>query len=245
MIAMLSAVLAGLVAGLVKGMTGFGFALVFVPVLSLIIGPKAAVGTSVVLGTLSDAMVLYQARTEAPGRTLLPMILVGLVGTASGAYLLWVASAAILKVLIGTVVVLLALLMIGGVGGVIRRERLASTAVGFAGGALTAATGMGGPPVILFFVNQGYTKNAFRARFSQYFVPVNFMAAAFLASTGILNRQTLTIDVLLLPIIWLGIIAGGRLLHRVPAEMFRKLVLAVVIVAGLVNVVQGVRVLVP
>lgn len=84
-----SALSAGLLAGFVKGFTGFGFALVFVPILSLVVNPKSAVGISVVLGALSDGLVLFQSRKEAPGLALLPMIGLGLLGSALGAYILF------------------------------------------------------------------------------------------------------------------------------------------------------------
>lgn len=100
---------------------------------------------------------------------------------------------------------------------------------------------MNGPPVVLLFLAREYEVHAFRARLVTYFLLVNVVAISarvWVGETGGVDIQT---ALLLLPAAAVGTTIGRRLVNRVPLAVFRRVVLLMVLVAGLVGVVTAVR----
>ena len=151
-----------LLAGLVQGLTGFGLALVSVSILINFLSPKLVVPTVVILSIFTNIIILFEARKWVDLRRIWPLMMAGIVGMPLGTYLLVVLDASILKVFIGAVIALFAIAFLMGFKKQIRNEKLAFAPVGFISGLLQGSTSLSGPPIILFFVNQGVEKQVFR-----------------------------------------------------------------------------------
>ena len=107
MSAALALALAGVFAGsLTQSATGFGFALLAVPVLSATLGPVVAVSTAAVLGVLVNLLTLAtERRRRAVMRPVATLLLVASVpGMALGAALLATAPSEVLRALIAAAV---------------------------------------------------------------------------------------------------------------------------------------------
>ena len=102
---------------------------------------------------------------------------------------------------------------------------------------------MGGPPVVLLGVNQGWVKESFRANLLAFFVVSNTSSLLNLAGAGALTPAALTLDLLLIPATIVGILAGNWLFVRIDADRFRKLVVLLVIATGLLSIWTGARAL--
>ena len=101
-----------LFAAFIRGTTGFGFALVFTPFMILIMEPKAVVPLNLLLASLSNIMVLASHFKEVNIRRLLPMIACSLLGVPIGVFIIAIISATILKILIGGITVIFAILLV-------------------------------------------------------------------------------------------------------------------------------------
>ena len=229
-----------LLAGLVQGLTGFGFALVCVPVLTLFISPKAVAPMIVICGMIGNLIIVYHARRHVQLRHVWPLVLAGLVGTPLGAWLLVVLSPDALRLLIGVLVTTTAALLALGVRLEVKRERLAFAPVGFASGILSGSIGVGGPPVILFFANQGLPREVFRANIAVFFLSISFAAAASFAVARLFTGEVLGYAVWFLPGLLVGVVTGSRLTHRLPEGLFRAIALIVVGVGGVLSILNGV-----
>jgi len=231
------------VAGLVSGLTGFGLALVATPLLILILPPKVVVPLLTLHGTVNNLLILYESRRcLEPGRIWL-LALAGMAGVPFGAYLLAVCDAGVLKTLIGVAITLSALAFLLGFQRELAHERLASLPVGLVSGLLNGSMGMAGPPVILFFANQGVPKATFRANLAAYFAAVNLITVPAYLVAGLITRPVVGYAALLLPALAAGLFAGIRLARRVDEAAFRRVVLVVVCGAGLLAVASGVGLL--
>lgn len=240
-----SVVLAGLLtvaaAGVVSGVTGFGLSLVATPLLLLILPPRTVVPMMLVHGSLNNLMILLESGRSADLRRIWPLMLTGLLGVPLGAYLLVVCDVDALKALIGAAVALSALAFLAGLKVRVTRERLVSAPVGFVSGLLNGSTGMSGPPVILFFANQGMEKRVFRASLAAYFMALNLATIPAYAVGGLFTRQVLGYAALFAPALALGVLAGMRLALRVEEGLFRRVTLVVVLGTGLLAVATGLR----
>ena len=229
------------VAGLTMGLTGFGLALIASPLLVLILPPKIVVPVVTLHGVLTTVGVMVEARKWLDLRRRWPLMLAGGLAVPFGAYLLVILDAGTLKVLIGAVIALTAVALLLGFRHEIRNEKLASGPVGLLSGLLNGSTGMGGPPIVLFFANQGVEKQVFRANLAAYFFALKVVAIPSYLVGDLITPTVAAYSLLFLPALLEGMAAGIRLAGRVPEELFRRFTLLVVCAAGLLSIAAGLR----
>ena len=80
-------------AGLTQGLTGFGFALVAVPILGLVASPQLVVPAVIIGGTASNFILLLHVRRWVRLGQIWPLMLAGSVAAPFGAHLLDILSA--------------------------------------------------------------------------------------------------------------------------------------------------------
>ncbi|MBI2910055.1 MAG: sulfite exporter TauE/SafE family protein [Chloroflexi bacterium] len=226
-------------AGMMQGITGFGFALVAVPIMVALLPPKEVVPVVLIHSALINIFILFKVREWVDLKRIIPLMIAGVVATPLGTYLLIMLDVQLLKVLIGVVIAVSAVALLRGFRVEIRNERLAFGPVGLISGILSGATQMSGPPVALFFTNQGLAKHVFRANLVAYFMVLNVATVPSAVVGGLMTEQVLSYAALFLPAMVLGAIAGMVLAHRVEEDLFRKLALNMVTVAGFFSVVSG------
>ncbi len=226
-------------AGLTQGVTGFGFALVSAPVLVIFFSPKVVVPVVVTYGVLISLVILIECRRWLDLSRIWPLMISGLAGIPVGVYLLAVLEAGTLKVLIGSVITLFAVAILTGFQKPIENERLAFGPVGFISGVLGGSTSMGGPPAVLFFANQGVEKQTFRANLVAYFLVLSIGAIIAFIYNGLMTSKVVHYTIIFLPAMILGGLSGIRVANKVEEELFRRIVLFVVIIAGLISIASG------
>jgi uncharacterized protein len=223
-----------------QGTTGFGYNILLVPLLSLFIDAKVVVPTIILHNVLLDCVVLATAwRSVRLGRIWL-LVIAGLVATPVGVLLLGVLDPQPLRLLIGLVVVVTGVAMLAGLRRAISDERLASGLAGSLGGMMNGLVGMAGPPVILLFANQGMAPHEFRANIVTYFTVITFIAVAALWLDGALTSDVVSLAAVTIPATAVGVVMGIRLHGRVPVELFYKVSLLLVILAGAIALVAAV-----
>ena len=235
------AALAVVFAGVAYGLAGFGFVMVSVPLLLVVYPPQTAVTTGILLSMMTGWMILPATWREVQIRTVLALLPGALLGIGLGIALLRILAVDAVRLLASLVVVTFAIAMIRGW---VPRGMDSSFAPGTAGmvsGALGATTGMNGPPVVLLFVARGYAIAAFRASLVTYFLLVNVVALSARIWAGETGWTDLQTALFLLPAAIVGTAVGRRLVPRVPIATFRRFVLALVLVTGLIGVATAVR----
>jgi len=226
-------------AGVTSGLTGFGFALVTVPLLILFLPPQVVVPIVTLLSNLTHAIILLETRKWLDVKRIWPLMVAGVIGTPLGTYILLALDGKSLKVLMGVVIVLAALAMLTGFKRPIRSEKLAFVPVGLASGLLSGSTAMGGPPVVLFFSNQGVDKQVCRANFTLLFTVLSLATIPSQAAGGLIGHDVLVYTLAFSPALLLGTLAGIRLARSVSEAVFQRVTLAVVMVTGLSAVASG------
>lgn len=222
-----------------QAITGFGFALVLVPLLSLVYDPKAAVIVSLTLGMLSKLpLFLPHARLVRPA-VLAPLTLAAFVGIYFGTRLLIYADPSLVRVLIGITVIILCIPLFFDLRWRVKRERLATMLVGLVSGSLTGSTSMGGPPVVLFGVNQNWPRETFRANLLAYFIITNLFTLTLIAQAGVITRDVLLTDAKMIPGLVLGLLVGNTVFHRVPTQVFQRVIVLFVVATGVIGVYSG------
>jgi len=233
-----AAILVALVASACQSLTGFGFALVFVPLLSLFWDVKAAVVTCIMLGPVLTLPLLATTWRLADGRRVLVLALGSAAGLPLGLYLLQEASSELLGLLVGSLVILFCLALYRGVRmpaeGV---DGVLMPVVGVVSGALRAATSMGGPPVVLYLLGREHEVPAFRATALAYFAPLSIMSLAGVAAVGQVDGQVLLASAAVLPALAVGMTLGHWLRPRVRESAFQLVSVSILLGAGVSTVI--------
>ena len=226
-------------AGLIASLTGFGFAIISIPLLMLFVPPKVAVPLVQLLSVVLKLMLIVETRKWIDLKRIWPLLLTGTLTVPLGTYLLLILEPEPLRILIGAVVVVSALALLAGWRWTVRNEKLTLAPVGLLSGILGGSTGMPGPPVILFFSNQGMEKQTFRANLIVYFACTSIVGVVSIALGGLFTREILLNWAGLLPALVIGMWAGVRLARRVDQARFQKITLGVLILTGIAGIASG------
>lgn len=229
-----------LFASLTQGATGFGFVIVAAPAMAVYLDPKLVIPVVVVLSITLNVPLMVHARREFSIARVWPMMLAGAAFTPIGTLILARLDAPEIKILLGLVTGTVSLALLLGLQRAARNQRLASIPVGAASGLLTGATGLAGAPVILFFANQGVEQRQFRADIIYYLQVVSLAALPGYFVAGVLTVEAVRLAAVLLPAGVIGVSFGMWLSGRVPALVFRRVALGIVLIAAAIAITSGV-----
>lgn len=227
-------------AGFLQGLVGFGSGLLSVPLLSFMFVPKFVVPLTLVHGLIMNMYLSARNRRFIQWKRVLPLLLTGLIGIPVGTMVLLFIPSSGLKIIMGAVISMFAILLLRGLSRKFKRERLGLVPVGLVSGILNGSISMSGPPVILFLSNQGVRKDRFRANLVTYFFLLNILTLIIFLAAGILTEEVLITAVILLPPLPLGILAGEYLSKRVSEKLFRTIALLLVLGTGISALMTGI-----
>jgi uncharacterized membrane protein YfcA len=233
-----------LAAGLIFGLTGFGFALISVPVLLLVYDPATVVMLTMVLTLFTCALVILDAWKAMQPRIVLMMLPGAIAGLFAGARVLALAEPDTIKLIAGAVVVTFSLLMLRGVALPGAHHGLAPPVAGGLSGLLATSTGLSSPPAVMLLTARAYARDAFRVNMSLYFVAINVIGLGVLAFQGLLHREQFVVSGILLPVTLLGTITGAWLSRYVPPGLFRRITLVLLMLTGAIGMLTALSALV-
>ena len=224
-----------IVAGFLKGIIGIGMPIVALPLLSLFIDIKTAamlLSMPLVLSNLPQA--LEGGKTGRCLMQLMPVFLGMVPGLFLGVRVLLALDANVAKIMAGLVLM--------GVGGVtllapkphIKSRLVLPTGIafGFFGGILGGVAAMPGPIVFIFLLAKGLRGQAFTKEASLYLVVSAGLLAVLLTASSAFRWLDVSISTAaILPVV-LGMYVGQHVRDKIAPEIFEKLVLVAVIVAG-------------
>ena len=228
-----------LLASVVRAMTGWAFSIIAVPLLSLVFAPLDAVVLNILLALVVTGRNLSAFRGQVSRAVFMPLLLSGLVGTPAG-YLMHLALGETgLRILMGTLVVLLALAMLLATP---RPRPLSTRALawaGFASGVLGGSMGIAGPPVVLLFVLTATDMNRARATLGLGLFVVCLTATCAFALGGHVTLPHLMLAGLALPLVLAGDRLGNFLFGRYGGSASRRLSVCLTCLVGMGCMVQG------
>lgn len=229
-----------LTAAVLKGLTGFGFALFAVPLLSVMIPIQVLVPSMTLFNLLASIYLLMKIRVKLKTRYFLPMFVASLAGIPIGVYALQTLNEEVLRLLVGTVIVVFSMLLLLGNK---REPRYKSKPIVFAGflsGILGSSVSIDGPPIAFAMNRKKYSKNLFRANFAIFGLLTSFFTSITFFIKGILVAASFKFTAFLFPLLLVGSGLGNRWAKNIKQEKFRKVVIVLNFVTGLAVVLMTV-----
>jgi len=230
----LAAALPAAAAGYVQGFTGFGFAIVFTPLVVLFISDaQQVVLLSLFLGAVLSVGVLVESRRDLRARRAWLLLSGAVLGTPAGVAVLSLVSPHVLRIVIAASALLVATLWLVRLPPPLEREVGAVWFGALVGGFLNGSTGMGGPPPALVASIQRWPVQEIRAALTTFNLVSYLLALATAAISGLAHTGSLLVGLRLLPVAIAGSLLGGWSVRHVSRGVFSYVLLGTVWLAGL------------
>ena len=230
-------------AGMGQSFTGFGFTLVWTPLVTLAWEVKAAITTGVILGTVVVIPLLVEVRTGVSPRRIAVMLMGYAAGIAPGVFLLETLDASSLRVMVAVSVIAASLLLYLSPASTRREETMAGRlAAGAVSGSIHSSTSLGGPPVALYLLGRGIDVASFRATMLVLFLPANLLTVMAFALVGRITEEVMLMSAAAVPAVLLGVVVGAWLRRSANPERFRSVVLAFLVITSAAVLVSAVGV---
>ena len=229
-----------LMAALLKGMTGFGFALLAVPLLSLMFPIQALIPAMTIFNLITSVYILASIKLKVKAKYFLPMLLASFVGIPIGVYALTYFPEKTLELAAGISIFSISMVFLLGGNQPAPEKRREKPIVfaGFLSGLLTSSMSIGGPPIALAMNRKGYSKESFRKIFALVSVINAVISSVLYAIHGLFIAFSLKFVLYLLPVIFIGAKVGDVLSKKVNQLFFRKIILYINLVLGIFIIVR-------
>ncbi|MBS9768933.1 MAG: sulfite exporter TauE/SafE family protein [Flavobacteriaceae bacterium] len=220
-----------LISAFIKGVTGFGFALVSLPLLMLFgFDAKALIPLLMLCNLFASILIVLQKKEykliDKKSRSL---IIYGAVFTIFGvAVLNYITNKTLVPILAIFFIIMSIFSMLKhkrihfyNIG----IYRLAGAVCGF----LTGCISVSGPPLALFLHQVNVNNKQFREIFAWFSITTATIALVGYYFSDFLTWQTLKLSAISIPLLFIGSYTGKRLNHRLSQSFFEKLILGICI----------------
>jgi uncharacterized membrane protein YfcA len=217
--------------GLARGFSGFGAALVFVPLASTAVPPTVAVPLLLVMDALLAWGFIPKAVRLANHRDVGLMTLGALAGIPAGVYLLSSLDPLTIRWSIVAIVVLLLALLTSRWRYDGEPASPLTVLVGAVSGVLAGAAQIGGPPVVAYWLGGRSSASVVRANIILFFAISTVLSAISYIWGGLI-----TVHVLILALFYgAGLWLGSRMFGLANERTFRRICLAMIAVSALIS----------
>jgi uncharacterized protein len=221
--------LAALLGGLVRGFSGFGFAMVFVPLASAMVGPVAAVGLIWVIDAPFAFPLAARSLRRTDWREIMPLMAGTLVAMPLGVFLLTRLDRLTLRWTIAGVISCALVLLASGWRYRGTPHAAASLATGAVSGLFSGLASLGGMVLALFWLGAS-DKSATRTRdnLQSFFAVSTLISGVVLWLNGVLRDEIAALALLLALPYALGLMAGVRGFGVASEATFRRIAYAII-----------------
>ncbi len=225
--------LAATLGGLVRGFTGFGFAMVFVPLATVVVGPVAAVGLVWAIDAPFALPLAVRVSRKAQWSEVLPLLIGATALLPIGVWLLTRLDPLLLRWLIALLILCAVAVLASGW----RYHGQPGTGLSLGVGGLSGLAGglasVGGIPLAIFWLSSHRNEPLqMRHNLITYFALSTIIAGAVLSWNGVVNWEVIRQALVLMIPYGLGLLVGTRGFHRASEITFRRGAYAIIAVSA-------------
>jgi uncharacterized membrane protein YfcA len=230
---MIMLIAAACIAGLVRGFSGFGTAMVYLPVAGQILGPFEAITTLLVMDLIGPIPAVPRAIRDGHPRDVLRMCLGMAVTLPLGIYGLTLVSPELFRYLVAGVSLGLLICLVGGIRyrGTLTKPMIYAT--GGASGISAGMAGLGGPPAILLYMASQHPPSVVRANTMLFLLLGDVMMLAMMLAVGRLVWEAGLIGALLIAPYMLANLVGTAIFDPNREALYRRVAFCIIAVSAL------------
>jgi uncharacterized membrane protein YfcA len=224
-----------LVSGAARGFSGFGSALIFMPLASSVASPSLVAAVLLIIDIVAAAPLIPNAWRRADRKAVAIMALGALVGTPLGTYALTQLDPLTTRWIISAFVFALLMLLVSGWR--YRGKDHAPVAVGIGGlsGFCSGLAQTGGPPIVAYWLGRPIVSAIARANILLFFAASDIFSAASYSLAGLITPGALKFSVVVAPAYAIGVLLGATLFGKASEVLFRSICYALIALAALIG----------
>jgi uncharacterized membrane protein YfcA len=223
------------VSGTARGFSGFGSALIFMPLASSLAAPRLVAALLLIIDFVAAAPLLPNAWRHADRKATAIMVSGALVGVPIGTYFLSRLEPVTTRWIISGFVFALLLLLLSGWR--YRGKDHPALAVGIGGlsGFCSGLAQTGGPPIVGYWLGRPVASVIARANILSFFGASDFFSLVSYGLTGLITLDAVRFSLLVGPVYGIGVWFGAQLFGRASEKLFRGICYALIAMAVIVG----------
>ena len=224
------------VSGTARGFSGFGAALIFMPLASSLAAPRLVASLLLVIDFVAMMPLIPDAWRRAERKATAVMVAGALVGVPIGTYFLSRLDPVTTRWIISGFVGALLLLLLSGWRYRGKDHAAVTVGVGGLSGFCSGLAQTGGPPIVAYWLGRPLASNLARANIMLFFVFSDVFSVVSYALTGLITPEVILFGLIVGPVYAIGVAFGASLFGRASETIFRGIcyaLIAIAVVAGL------------
>lgn len=215
-----------------QAVTGFGVALVSMPLLLLVMDIGLAAPLVALVAGVAELLLLLYYRQHLNARAVTRLIAASLAGIPIGVFLLQKVDEGVITAVLGLILIFYALYALSG----LRLPHLAHSGwaygFGFVAGILGGAYNTSGPPVIIYGNCRRWPPAEFKSNLQGFFVVSTYAIIAAHALGGNFTPEVWRNFLIALPAVLLALLIGPQVSRFLNPARFRHIVLLLLLLLG-------------
>jgi uncharacterized membrane protein YfcA len=224
------------ISGTARGFSGFGSALIFMPLASSMAAPRLVAALLLIIDFVAAAPLIPNAWKRADRKATAVMVFGALIGVPIGTYFLSLLDPVTTRWIISAFVFALLLLLVSGWR--YRGGDHAALSIGIGGlsGFCSGLAQTGGPPIVGYWLGRPIASMIARANILLFFGASDFFSAVSYATTGLITADSIKFSLMIGPVYAIGVAFGASLFGKASESVFRLIcyvLIAAAVVIGL------------
>lgn len=215
-----------------QSVTGFGLALVSMPILAGLIGIRTATPLIVLVAIVAEIILVLRYKSEINLRAVWRLTVAGAIGIPVGVWALKEFEEQMVLTILGILIVLYSLYALLKLRLPSLERNVWPYGFGFVSGVVGGAYNVAGPLVIIYGNCRNWQPKEFKGNLQGFFLVGSVVAVISHALASNITQDVVNNFILSLPAIGIGLLAGLSLDKYLNPVVFRKIVLVGLIFAG-------------
>jgi uncharacterized protein len=223
------------VSGTARGFSGFGSALIFMPLASSIAAPRLVAALLLIIDFVAAAPLVPNAWKKADRKATAVMVFGALIGVPIGTYFLSRLDPVTTRWIISGFVSALLLLLLSGWRYHGKDHPAISVGIGGLAGFCSGLAQTGGPPIVGYWLGRPIPSVIARANILLFFGASDFFSAVSYAATGLITADAIKFSFVVGPVYAIGVWFGASLFGRASEALFRAICYALIAAAVIIG----------
>jgi uncharacterized membrane protein YfcA len=224
-----------LVSGTARGFSGFGSALIFMPLASSMAAPRLVAALLLMIDFVAAAPLIPNAWKQADRGATAVMVLGALIGVPVGTYFLSRLDPVTTRWIISAFVFALLLLLLSGWRYRGKDYPALSVGIGGLSGFCSGLAQTGGPPIVGYWLGRPIASSIARANILLFFAASDFFSVVSYSLTGLITADAILFSLLVGPVYGIGVLIGASLFGRASETLFRSVCYALIAAAVIIG----------
>ena len=215
---------------------GFGVGMVATPILLLAFEPQAAIVTLAPAATLISALTAWKQRHHIPFKTISPILLLGVLGSLTGVYILSTSDEQLLRITIVILIILLTFITVldpSLIKDKIPYPKIVGPIIGYVVGFMLGSMAIGGPLIVLFWIMRGWNSNEIRGMAALFLLCIIGTGTIGYIPANLYTGERLTISLIAIVPVFAGYFLGTRIAGLMNEKVFRKAAVGLIVTSSL------------